>query len=59
MDCNRCQQGIKEMSTLRTCLKKSEVEVQFLAFEDSFSCGSMVIEFLEGWTAARGFGKYP
>ncbi len=47
------------MSPLRACLKLSEFEVQFLAFEDSFSCGSMVIEFLEGWTATRGFGKYP
>ena len=47
------------MSSLRACLELSEFEVQLLPFEDPFSRGSMVIDFLEGWTAARRFGKDP
>jgi hypothetical protein len=59
MDRNRRQQGVKQMPTLTTCLELSEFEVELLPFEDPFSRGSMVIDFLEGWTAPRRFGKYP
>ena len=59
MDRNRCQQGIKEMPSLTAGLELSEFEVQFLPFEDPFSRGSMIIDFLESRAATWGFRKYP